>query len=288
MPASSPAPRPSPSSNDLFRIICSSSVGLSSLDRSVCEQNVLTPTSGPTRTGSELFSMMLAPGSPLGRVAATGLLGISEPWSVLVRLHRATATDGKLDPAYDPRVDGCVLAGFDGVAPTGTCAGAALVSPLSVQAFTSELAALSFNFLSLLVGFSTPDADAVLEPDELDPTQPRRVTGCSFVNPGACREVARLRSLAVNALAADPRTGLQWIRDLGSEWEVTAADGDLAAHQGRSLLAYGPWDDGAGGAGLAFVLVPEPSTALSVSPGVVVLAQLGRCARRSRFFPTTR
>ncbi len=51
------------------------------------------------------------------------------------------------NPLYDPRVDGCVAPGIDGLAPAGFCSGA---NNLLAQGFKSEMAALSSNLLKVL------------------------------------------------------------------------------------------------------------------------------------------
>lgn len=358
LPASSPLPGDEVErmrlNQQMFAMICASSIGAPGSDPNVCKQSVFnssTPIPQP-----EPMSMILAP--PIGvfaRVLYEGLFGaaVANAASPVV-LHRNPTTDGgsgflsasisstlsdaqeallgcgplrgqsstgcdtlgidlvgsdpralmawlpssstsavadvtppgargpwlgdgvSLDPAYDPRIDGCVIGGFDGVAAAGTCAGAFVVHPLTGQPFASELAALSWNFMTLLVALSTPAADGVPGFDELDVANPYRLNGCSFRNPGACRAVLQMGGLAVAPLSDDARSGTRWLWEAGTEWEVTEASGDLAAYQGRSLLAYGPWDAGAGNIGLAFALVPEPTTLLLAGLGLAALGYAGR------------
>lgn len=62
----------------------------------------------------------------------------------LVVLPGARSID---NPLYDPRIDGCVAPGIDGLAPAGFCSGA---HDLLSLGFKSEMAALSSNALSLV------------------------------------------------------------------------------------------------------------------------------------------
>jgi hypothetical protein len=202
---------------------------------------------------------------------ALPLPGARSPW----------LSDGvTLNPEYDPRVDGCVLAGFDGLAPSGTCAGASTVHPLSGQQWSSEMAAFSWNYLIVLVSFSTADSDGVLEANEFDPANPMRLGGCSMLLPQFCRSVQEtqdLLGLIVRPLPGDPNgtaADLLWSR--GVSWEVTEASGDLAPYLGETLFSYGPFDDGAGGARTALVLVPEPASAGLLLVGLAALYSWSR------------
>ncbi len=198
--------------------------------------------------------------------------------------HSPWMSDGVLlNPEYDPRIDGCVLAGSGGVAPAGTCAGISLIHPLIGQPWSSEMAAFSWNYLNVLVSFSTPDDDGVIETNELDPANPLRLDGCSLVLPQFCRSVQEaqdLFGLLVTPLPDDPNgSAADWLWNRGVSWEVTEASGDLAPYLGGTLVSYGPFDDGAGGARVALVLVPEPASAGLLLAG---LAALNRRARRER------
>lgn len=118
-------------------------------------------------------------------------------------------TDGvSLNPDYDPRIDGCVAAGFDGVAPAGFCAGASVLHPVTGDFFANELAAFSWNLQTLLIAFSSPDADGGLIPsttryyanaiDEFDEFNPNRTDGCSFVVPHLCSSIQSIYTVIGN------------------------------------------------------------------------------------------
>jgi hypothetical protein len=193
-----------------------------------------------------------------------------------------------LNPEYDPRVDGCVMPGFDGLAPSGTCTGASPVRPLPVNQWQDGALSISrgvfvSDFLRVLVSFSTADSDGVLEANEFDPANPMRLEGCSMLKPQFCRSVQEtqdLLGLIVRPLPGDPNgTAADWLWSRGVSWEVTEASGDLAPYLGETLFSYGPFDDGAGGARTALVLVPEPASAGLLLVG---LAALHRRARRER------
>lgn len=121
-----------------------------------------------------------------------------------------------LNPEYDPRIDGCVLAGFDGVAPAGTCAGASLVHPLTLQTWASEMAAFSWNYMNVLIAFSSPDSDGgpipsttrfyANEINEFDEFNPNRLDGCSRVMPQFCSSVTAVWSIIGNR-RRDARAG---------------------------------------------------------------------------------
>lgn len=90
---------------------------------------------------------------------------------------------GPGDAGYNPAVDGVT---------TGLLMNATLApggSPFPAQQFRNEMAALSFNFMNLLVAFSTPDSDGVIEANEFDNTRKTRTDGCSFVRPELCGSV---------------------------------------------------------------------------------------------------
>ncbi len=334
----------------LFTMICASSTGFSTLDPSVCSQNIFSTPSLPL---PDPISLMLAPPvSVMAHAAYAGVFGPAVEAAVSpVVLHRNVTADGAvglagydglagyltdeqeallgcgplrgtsssgcgtqtidlvradasallrsfpasgqfgatdevppgmrgpwlsdgltLDSQYDPRIDGCVRDGFDGVAPSGTCSGVRLMNPRTAATFESEVAAVSWNLLQLLVALSLPVAGGLPGLDELDSADLHRLNGCSFLNPGECREVSKLLALAVTPLSDDERASTRWVWELGTEWEVTEATGDLASFAGRTLYGYGPWSDETGGIGLAFVLVPEPASLLLVGLGAGALA----------------
>ena len=96
---------------------------------------------------------------------------------------------GPGDKGYDPRVD-------------GTTAG--LLHPFTGQQFQNELAALSWNFLMGLVGFSLPPRDFgdstgprhAPRPQDFDSSDPFRQGGCSFRQPQWCASVGAILGLA--------------------------------------------------------------------------------------------
>jgi hypothetical protein len=96
---------------------------------------------------------------------------------------------GPGDKGYDPRIDGTV---------------AGLLHPFTGQQFQNELAALSWNFLMGLVGFSLPPRafgdrtgprDAP-RPQDFDSADPFRAGGCSFREPQWCSNVAAILRLS--------------------------------------------------------------------------------------------
>lgn len=88
------------------------------------------------------------------------------------------------DFLYDPIVDGGL-------------------HPLAGQQFASELSALSWNYMMLLVATSGPALPGEVGIDEFDPALPFRTDGCSFANPQACLNVIG----AVGPGAAVPEPG---------------------------------------------------------------------------------
>jgi hypothetical protein len=87
---------------------------------------------------------------------------------------------GPGDPGYDPAADGD---------PAG------LVHPLTDQEFRTELAALSWNLLSVLVGLSAPGSGPPAI-DQFDAADPLRADGCSFAKPQLCSNVQALYAVA--------------------------------------------------------------------------------------------
>ena len=75
------------------------------------------------------------------------------------------------DPLYDPRIDGCVAPGIDGLAPAGFCSGA---NDLLAQGFKSEMAALSSNLLKVVATLGAAGGNDT----KCDPSQPQT---CLFV-----------------------------------------------------------------------------------------------------------
>lgn len=152
-------------------------------------------------------------------------------------------SDGvSLNPDYDPRIDGCVSAGFDGLAPAGTCAGANLLHPMTGEPFASELAALSWNYLQFLIAFSSPDSDGMIEFDEFDSARPQRLDGCSQLRPQPCHFVAAMLALTRVALPDDPEAPRyrRWVWESGADYRIDSATGSLAPFAGGTVHALGP------------------------------------------------
>lgn len=272
---------------------------LTSIEGALVPTSPSTPlfTDTATPLPGSVVVIVAAPGQDLRR--APGHLTLATASGGLAATPRPVETGGAwsqpgtrflppwdgapLDPAYDPRVDGCVMAGFDGLGPAGSCAGVSLVDFPADQRWESEMAVFSWNYMQVLVSFSAPDSNGVIDADEFDPFTPMRLDGCSHLNPLACRSVQEVQDvlgLIVRPLPDDPNgTTAGWVWDRSVSWEVTEASGDLAPYLGSTLLSYGPFDDGAGGARTALVLVPEPASAGFLLAG---LAALRWRARRGR------
>jgi hypothetical protein len=179
---------------------------------------------------------------------------------------------GPADAGWEPNVDGSsqpgtghaayanlrfLRPGFDGFRAgdfSGTAQTSSLVHPFTGQSFTNELAAVSWNLMMLASALSsavdTDDAGAAggAGTDGFDPANPFRLDGCSYVKPQLCADVRSLQNFTTAHLDDDPRADgapLHWVWEIGAEFEVTAASGDLsgfAPANGRSwrLHVFGP------------------------------------------------
>jgi hypothetical protein len=87
---------------------------------------------------------------------------------------------GPGDPGYDRRIDGTTTN---------------LMHPFTGQQFKNELAALSWNVLMGVAGFSAPGDDGV-GPQDFDASQPFRQGACSFREPTWCSAVAAVLGLS--------------------------------------------------------------------------------------------
>jgi hypothetical protein len=157
---------------------------------------------------------------------------------------------GLADAGYVLAVDGSTLG---------------LAHPLAApQTFRSESAALSWNFERLLVAFSSPDADGVIEPQELDAAHVFRTDGCSYVRPDLCSAVMSNRHLAVTPLGDDPNGGppLQWLWEIGAAFDVTSATGDLCRYAGGTVLVSGPYAEAGPSTGFSFLVLPSEAADL--------------------------
>jgi len=90
---------------------------------------------------------------------------------------------------------GCRGPGDDGynVKQDGSTAG--LLHPFTGQQFANEMAALSWNILMGVAGFSMPGDDGI-QPQDFDVDNPFRLGGCSFRQPQICSAVAALLDLS--------------------------------------------------------------------------------------------
>jgi hypothetical protein len=87
---------------------------------------------------------------------------------------------GPGDPGYDPRIDGTTTN---------------LIHPFTGQQFKNELAALSWNILVGVAGFSAAGTDGI-QPQDFDPANPFRTGGCSFRQTSFCSAVAAVLGLS--------------------------------------------------------------------------------------------
>lgn len=138
---------------------------------------------------------------------------------------------GPADPGYVAAQDG-----------TGT-----FTHPLATgQTFRSEMAAFSWNYLNLLVGFSSPDADGGPVPatdryyaneiDEFDEFNPMRTDGCSFAAPQFCSNVNAIFTVTGNR-RLDERAGGNG--RFGRRDFVWAGGGELLLrYEKRNILGF--------------------------------------------------
>ena len=96
------------------------------------------------------------------------------------RTYMLPGCRGPGDPGYDPRVDGTTTN---------------LIHPFTGQQFKNELAAVSWNVLMGVVGFSMIGDDGV-QPQDFDPSDPFRKGACSFAEPAWCSAVAAVLGLS--------------------------------------------------------------------------------------------
>jgi hypothetical protein len=89
-----------------------------------------------------------------------------------------------------------------------------------------------------------------------------RTDGCSYARPDLCWGVMASRSYRVDLLADDPSGPplVRWLWESGSEYEITAAHGDLAEFLGGVAHVLGPEESRLPGSavGMPIVLVPPP------------------------------
>jgi hypothetical protein len=148
------------------------------------------------------------------------------------------------------------------------------------RGFQSEMAALSWNALMLLVAQS--QFDGTPSEDELDPSDPFRTDGCSFAAPHLCINVVGFIGSAgwrFNELEGDPRGGepLRWLWESAIAYDIVHARGELAAFRDGRLYVYGPFESPIEGfaSGVGLLLVPPPgavpeviSPMMRVGPGL--------------------
>jgi hypothetical protein len=145
--------------------------------------------------------------------------------------------------------------------------------------FSSELAAVSWNALMLLVAASHQEGEP--SDDTFDPDDPFRTDGCSFATPQLCLGVGGFTDLGswrLTELPGDPRGGdpERWLWDSAIAYDVVHARGSLAGLRDGRLYVYGPFESPVEGSasGVGLLLVPPPdaspeltSPMLRVVPG---------------------
>jgi hypothetical protein len=142
-----------------------------------------------------------------------GFEGTSNPWLVNDASMAQPGTIGfqggpvctRFVNGMTVTLPGCRGPGEVGYNPLidGTTTG--LVQPYTGQPFRSEMAAVSWNFMQLLVAFSSPDSDGPQVPgttrfraneiNEFDEFNQNRTDGCSFIRPELCSSVQSFYSV---------------------------------------------------------------------------------------------
>ena len=176
---------------------------------------------------------------------------------------------GPGDPGYNINVD-------------GSTSGADLlgndferVHPFTGEAWASEIAIFSWNYLKSLVAFSFPEDPNNPRDDEFDPNDPLRTDGCSFASPLPCCSVAQQLSITTRAPGENAsRPPLRhWLWETGAEYLVTEATGELEDFLGWTIFAFGPEQSRVGEAEVGvplFLSPPDPLPAVPDSPLVVI------------------
>ena len=102
------------------------------------------------------------------------------------RTYMLPGCRGPRDKGYDPRVDGTTTN---------------LFHPFTGQRFRNELAALSWNFMIGVAGFSMAGTNGV-QPQDFDPQNPFRQGACSLREPEWCATVGAILDLAGSGRAS--------------------------------------------------------------------------------------
>ncbi len=148
---------------------------------------------------------------------------------------------GPGEAGYDVAVDGDPAPiGFD--ASQGNPLGFQLAGhPFSGDAWRSEMAALSWNFMVALVTFSVPDDAQNIQPDEFDASDPLRKGACSYAQPQFCRWVLNLGHFATE-LPDDPSgtPALRWLWETGAQFDSVSVDDEETFFDGGRIHAFGP------------------------------------------------
>ncbi len=140
------------------------------------------------------------------------------------------------------RLPGARLAGDADFDPARDGSTTGMEHPFSGRPFRSELAALSWNWMQVLVVLSAPRAGLTAANDEFDPADPLRAGACSFVEPRHCRLVAAWLAAVARALDDDPAgaSPVRWWWEIGAQYAVMQTTGALRALAGGRLHALGP------------------------------------------------
>lgn len=283
----------------LFAMICASSIGFSDLDRSACATQLAPPLvqlitdpadtrkDPPTQLSDEEQALLgcgpfwgtdcATDGIDLGNADASVLM---QSWDALepspagmtlppgiIRVPGARSPSGPIPFPCTP--------GSAGYCGTGYSPSNTLIRPYGLawggNLFATEMAALSFNYQNLLVAFSGPAApigQPVGSPD-FDPADPfsRAPRQCSYVQPQYCASVRAFFSLATTtqSLDDDPDgSGVHWIWEAGAEYRVSAASGSFESYAGGRVHVLGVERSRTRRAslGIPVALFPAPGTVL--------------------------
>lgn len=283
-------PTPQTPTQEMFAMICATSIGFSDLDRGACGSSIPIP----------LVPLNTDPPA----IRKTSPWQLSDEEQALLGCGPFWGTDCATDGIDFTKADASVLMPSGGVVesppvsamPSGErapfpCTPESvgycrtenspsntlfppyrLLPPYGGNAFVNEMAALSFNFQNLLVAFSAPAAPKG-DPSgssNYDPTDPfsRAPRQCSFVQPQYCASVLAFQSFATTAQALDDDPGgpgLHWIWEAGAEYRVIEASGEFAGYAGGRVHVLGVEHARTRHAslGIPIALFPAPGTALN-------------------------
>jgi len=135
--------------------------------------------------------------------------------------------------------------------------------PFTGQAWSSEMAALSWNLQMFLVFSSTPSTSPLLSDPRygFDPANAYRTDGCSYVKPQLCSAVMYFAAQALDVLADDPhgRPSRRWAWEYGTRYAVESASRFFASLRGGSLFTFGPGAAPIAGGAAAAAARPHPA-----------------------------